>query len=638
MDLKAFRAQYPMYDDLPDDVLAAKLGQRFGAEGPQQQGFLAGLGRNLRQGGTFGWGDEAVGALGALGAGAPGTEAYGAAYDRIRKREDELAGQFSQQNPMTGLAANVAGGIATGGALGKAVQLPGMLSQAAQALPAWARAAGGGAAGGALAGAGENEENRTGGAAMGAAFGTGAGALTHLAAKYGGKAVEWMKRKVLSGPGKRGAQEVYEALQREGMDPQQAEAAVRAMGGDTVLADLGGQPRNLAVGAAAVPGAPRGQYDAFLRQRHAGQQGQLLETLEAATGRQGETLSYQRALEASRKQATKPLYEQAYATPTPVTDVLSDALTLPEVQRAYKNGHRIAQLEDGRKLPLTSWDDKAQEWVNPPTTMEWDWINRGLRQSQDQARRAGKMDAARAIGGLRTKILGEIDAANPAFAQARQLHATGKQIEESLEMGKGFFAKQDPELLRDSWAQMNLPERGAYLEGVVKAIRERIRGVGENRDISVQQWLRTPEFQDRIRELFGPQAAADVFKQLDTLGEKAITKNQMLHQSMTADKTAIRETLEGADMGDVARQTLQGNPLGALDAMRRAVTGKVTTDPDLAAEILRLLMTPAGSWQQPLAQTLRRGQMSPGWQRRAAGQYPGMLPFSVGGQAGMGVQ
>jgi hypothetical protein len=193
-------------------------------------------------------------------------------------------------------------------------------------------------------------------------------------------------------------------------------------------------------------------------------------------------------------------------------------------------------------------------------------------------------------------------------------------------------------MLRDSWTQMSYPERGAYLEGVVKAIRERIRGVGENRDISVQQWLRTPEFQDRIRELFGVQAADDVFRQIDILGEKATTKNQMLHQSMTADKTAVRETLEGADMGDVARQTLQGNPLGALDAMRRAVTGKVTTDPDLAAEILRLLMTPAGSWQRPLTEALRRGQMSPFWQQRAAGQYPGMLPFVTGGQAGMGAQ
>jgi hypothetical protein len=601
--------------------------------------YLGGLGRNIRQGGTLGWGDEIVAGLGALGAGAPGSERYGQAYDRIRQDEERQAAQFAKQNPGAALAANIFGGVGTGGGLAKAAgALAPQAVQAMQSIPAWARALGGGTAGGMIAGAGENANNRLQGATIGGATGMVLGPAMQLGAKYGGKFINVLKDKYFTGPVTKGKRAVFEALQREGLTPQDAETLIRSYGDDAVLADAGGKVRTLAAGIEALPEAPRAQYEAMLRARHAAQQDQLMGTIEQATGRTGQTRNYQLALEAARKGETAPLYAQAYATPTQMTDTLSRAMGLPEVQRAYMIGHRIAQREAGEVLPKAAWDAKTGQWTNPPSTMEWDWIQRGLRQTYDAEMRAGKRDAARAVLDLRRKVLGELDIANTDFAAARLAHATGKQIEDALDAGKRFFREKDDELLAETFGQMSDPEKGAYLNGVVNAIRQRVRSIGSNRDVSVQTWLRSPEFGDRMRMLFGDDAAGSIFKQLDVLGEKAITKNQLLHQSMTADKTAIREMMEGGEVGDAVRQALSGNMLGSADAVRRAVSTGPRVNPEQAAEAAKLLLTPVGQWTDPLADQLRGVQLSPFWQRRAAGETPGLLPLFGSGLANLLLQ
>ena len=82
--------------------------------------YIGGLGRSLRQGGTFGWGDELTAAIasGVL----PklfGQELRPGAYDRIRRAEEVSQRTFAQENPITALGTNIAGGMAAGGPIGK---------------------------------------------------------------------------------------------------------------------------------------------------------------------------------------------------------------------------------------------------------------------------------------------------------------------------------------------------------------------------------------------------------------------------------------------------------------------------------------------------------------------------------------
>jgi hypothetical protein len=597
-------------------------------------GVYSGMARAFRQGGTFGWGDELTAAVASNAF--PllfGDKVMPGAYERIRSREEGQQRQFAQDYPATNLAANVAGGAASG--LGMARAIPSAVSAAFSKMPGWLQGATVGASAGGLAGAGESQPGERGqGATMGAIVGGGLGMATDLGAKYGGKLIDHLRQKYFQTPTQRAGREVLKALESEGLTTQDALQMLQDYGDDAVLADVGGRVRSLAAGVEALPEAPRRGYEQMLRERHGKQQDQLMGAIQSATGRHGETLQYQKALEATRKGKTAPLYKQAYQTPTAMTDTLSDALSVPEIQKAYRRGHQIAQLgEEGKKLPMAAWDEKLQQWTNPPTTMEWDWIQRGLRAAQ-QSNRINNPAVARAYGEMRTRVLDELDNANPVFKEARTWHASGKQIEEALEEGKAFFSQKDGEMLTEMFGAFSYPEKAAYMNGVVKAIRGRLMNVGKNKDITTASWLRSPEFQDRMVTIFGQDAADEIFKQVDVLAEKAITKNQILHQSMTADKTAVREALQQENLGDAVTKGLQGDITGAVQSARRAVMPKPEVDPQTAAELATMLLSPVNRWQQSPIPNMR--PLSPFWQRRAAGMPPTpQVPLVAGEQAGL---
>lgn len=633
-----------------DKVIDPKTGQIYQlvdnrwvpVEGPspgdRAMNYGADLLRNVRQGGTFGWGDEIVGALGALGAGMPGSEAYGQAYERIRSREDRLANQFAQENPKAAFAGQVFGGFGTGGA-GRALVgrlLPG--AQAAwQSMSPWLRAPVTGAAAGGAAGAGMAQPDERGtGAAAGAALGAGLGIGTQLVAKYGGQLVNKLVDKWFRQPGRaRAAQEVRDALVRDGLTIDEAEAMIRAYGDDAMLADLGGRTRMLGAGVTGLSEAPKGEVERFLRARHAAQQPQLVDSLTRITGRSGKIQSDRQVLEAARKAATGDLYERAYQQPIPLTRELSDMLQLDDVRSAYRIGHKFAEREAGKKLPMLAWDDKAQGWANPPTVQEWDWITRGLRDKAERGFRQASKAAGKSFADLRAQMLDIIDKANPTLAEARLAHATGKSLEEAMDAGMKAISAGDDELVGFAFNSLSLPEKEMYRRGVVKAIRDLINRGGTNRDVSKISQLTSPQFQGRMRLIFGDSATDEFQKQLEVLGEKAATKNLYLHQSNTAEKTAIRERLQGAKVADVGQAALRGDVQEAGMLGLKALLSKPGISETEAAEISKFLHTPVGQWQGSLSDMLGQATPSPFWQRRMQGQVPGMAPFLAGQQGGL---
>ena len=131
--------------------------------------------RSIASGATFGFADELAAAATAatgLGAQKPGATSYEAALAAERERNKEIS-------PYVSIPGEIAGGVATGTALGRAgltLLRPQMPLPASSMI---ARGAGEGAAYGALsgAGAGENLEERLVGAGLGAAVGAPLGAV-----------------------------------------------------------------------------------------------------------------------------------------------------------------------------------------------------------------------------------------------------------------------------------------------------------------------------------------------------------------------------------------------------------------------------------------------------------------------------
>lgn len=632
------RAVNPQTGEILELVNGAWVPAQQQTAGAKTADFLAGFGRNLRQGGTFGWGDEMVGALGALGAGLPGSEAYRRAYERVRQSEDRAAAAFANEHPVTAFGAQMAGGLATGSA-GKQLlsrALPGVVT-AWQGMTPWATVPASGAAAGGLAGAGSAQpDERAAGAAGGTAVGGAAGAATQLIARYGGKAINAIVDRWFRQPGQgRAAKEVMNALTRDGLTPADAEAMVRAYGDDAMLADIGGQTRMLGAGVTSMPEAPKGEVERYLRQRHVAQQSRLTDALTRITGRSGKVLPDRQGLEQAGKAATSRLYEAAYQQPIQMTSELSDMLELPAVRAAYKNGHAWAERMAGRKLPALSWDDKAQDWVNPPTAEEWDWITRGLRAKAEAAFGSGRKADGMSYKALRNNMLDIMDKANPTLAEARMAHATRMSLEEALELGQRALTDKDDELVELAFNSLSLPEKEMYRRGVVKALHDAINRGGTNRDVSKLSQLNSPQFDGRMRLIFGDAMTDEFQRQLEGLGAQAATKQMYLHQTITADKQAVQERMRGASLSDVGSAVLRGDLSGAVQAGMQNAFTRPGFSPQVAKEISALLHQPVGQWPGHLVDRLGQMQLTPFWQRRAAGEVPGLLPFVTGAQAGL---
>lgn len=144
----------------------------------QGVGLAKGLAREATEGATFGWGDEvglgaaAVAAKAAQEAGfAPNTgQSLGQIYGDMRSSYDDERQQFHDEHPIAATAANIAGGLATGG-LGGAKAVGAITANAGKLARIGTTAAVGAAEGG-LYGAGNADlGNRLQGAAQGATVG-----------------------------------------------------------------------------------------------------------------------------------------------------------------------------------------------------------------------------------------------------------------------------------------------------------------------------------------------------------------------------------------------------------------------------------------------------------------------------------
>ena len=113
--MQEVRAQYPQYSDLSDDQLSDALHKKFYSDIPQDEfreklglkkrGFASGLGRQLEQGFTLGFGDEINAGLRSF--------VGGEKYDDALKDERNANEEFAKENPWITTGAQIAGSLPT---------------------------------------------------------------------------------------------------------------------------------------------------------------------------------------------------------------------------------------------------------------------------------------------------------------------------------------------------------------------------------------------------------------------------------------------------------------------------------------------------------------------------------------------
>lgn len=552
-----------------------------------------GLSMNALQGLTFGFGDEAMGAmLGLL----TGTGAS-AGIDDYRA---ELQ-KFNDENPIKGIGAEIGGAAMLAPFVG------------GQNLPTLAARMGAGAklgaAGGAAFGAGNAEgglSERAKGAAFGGAAGLVLGGLTPAMMFAGGtvtrpvaqQAMQWTERlrgkaagSTASATARRLAAEAisqdyggdFGAIERE-LDK------LIATGAPVTFADLvkdNGDQFFKAALQLRGPGKQRAIEELMTRQADQGDRitGKLFRTL-----RLGSENAYDAAddLMASRRSMSERFYREAHKQEVKVTPELQKILDDPIGQQAYEQGRLLAASEDlfeagnkgALKVPLLALDDKTGKFVGQSIPVRaLDYLKRGLDEMIDK-KGGGDSSLGRQTARVWRKGLNDaLDAIdNPDYKKARAIWRGGTEMAEALELGKGGsaltsggtasprFTSKPPEIIKKELAALTNAEREMYKLGAAQDVAEYLAQVTSEAPNAAGKMggksygTSQRKIEKQVRALFDDASAADEF--MDYVNAEAriskVTGNLPTRGSQTAGLAEQMGELtgKGSAMRTVADVTL----------------------------------------------------------------------------------
>lgn len=454
----------------------------------------AGLVRSLVRGATLGFGED-IESLGYLW---PGGETPQQARQRIR---GEMA-KYSEARPVISTAAEIGGGLLTGGA--GAVRSAGRVG----VREALKRAAMSSAGQGALAGAGEAEGgigSRLAGATVGAVTG---GVLGGVAGKAGQKIAE---RAARGGAPDVGAQFASGLIKEAQMRPAsvRAEASrLQQIAPESRFADILGEPGQRAARGQAGLGGEAGQTVATaMRERYAGRPKRMQDVLTRSTGKTPESMvetldDFRKA----RKAAADPLYEVAFANP-PIADEALETLIeqRPSLKLAQQEA-AVLMKEAGR--PVQMIQNAAGETVPLRTPEFLDYMKGALDDILYKGKKPGE-------GGLGLRRLGKVqetrnefvdmlDAKIPGYREARAAYAGDTALIHAMEEGADLAAKRTRSTeVKQVLDAMGESEREMFQRGYLDTLRDRI-----DQDKLKPAQLRSPAFAKQIETVFGDDAPA----------------------------------------------------------------------------------------------------------------------------------
>jgi hypothetical protein len=585
----------------------------------------------LGQGLLMGWGDEA--------------EAWLRSKIGERVYEDELAdinreyAEFAQRRPIASLATEFAGGALpavgamiatpfTGGAAAPAAaaaaaRSAGVLSRLA-ANPL-ARGAATGAVTGAISGAGSAQPGERGeGAFEGAQIGGVLGAAAPLVIRGGGAGYNWLRDRlapseetVMKAATGRINQALSNALEGQGMTPQQAAAAIEAdriRGIPSTFANVDPALVDLAETAAQRSGASPRIIEGALGRQTAGARERVFERAKSAISKDNYYDEESRMVQELRDQASG-LYDDAYAFGSVMDPRIMSALKNPKFKGFYDKAREIAETEkmaaklrgeDTSKYELEELykfdKDGNIVSVNVPDVRTLDYIKRGIDATIDSGFRGQGMSSAEAnaLKELRKVFVGAIDEATvdpetgmSAYKQARKVYAGDMEVLDAMRDGRSKFNSMNSKEVAKLFDGMGQAERDAFRTGAIQSIYDKLMDPSVNIN-AAQRLVGSPEYTAKMKELFDSPAQFDLFKAaLEREAQLYAQSSRILSGSATARRTAAREAFEeqpGA--GAVFADTITSlSPKAALTNLGARIARSATMTDDMAKEVSQMLMS-----------------------------------------------
>lgn len=615
----------------------------------EDDGYLANLARTaVGQGALLGFGDEVEAGL-RTGFGLLGD--YGGTRDEIRGQVKD----FAAENPATALAAEIGGGLLTGGVGGARAAGTAIGRKVLEKAGTAGLAAGIGAAEGAIAGVGSGETagERLAGGAVGATLGGVLGAAAPAAIG----AVKAGVGRVRSGVSDKAAQEAadlkaLQSIEEGGMSPEDVLRGLdetRASGvTDAMIPDIAGDAtRGLARGASTVSGEGRVIAQKALDERAANLGDEIANDV-------GNVLAGGKsASEALDEIATRQAanagndYDAAFnvdgaPVTVPVTDKLKNLLTLPAFDEAVEQADQLARVD---RVGLPSAKDLIDgKKIDDLSIRELHYIKMGLDEvlglgKRGQSKTSIGRGLERGLKNARAELIEIIDDASPqidgesAYKTARNKFAGDARLREAIEDGEGFF-RMKPDELEAKVGKMSDSEKEAFRIGVAQAVRNSVDSTADLANAG-KKIFGNKKQRKLLRAAFPDDKTFEAFeKRMEARIEQVITRG---YAPRSGSPTALRDqdVSNLTQTADAVSSMLMGNPLPAGRSLLERVTarggsGRVaetlsqdlfSTDPAAQREFLERLARRRAAEQARMA---RAGRLAGGY-GGTAGVFGGLL-------------
>lgn len=549
--------------------------------------FVRGL-VNVANGPLMGFGDEVLGALGAVGKTLTNGQSFKDNYRETRDMYRGIQDQYKEDFPIASVATQLAGSapvIAANApmrALGAvAPRAAAWMSPAANTVGLGRLSASGAASGGvfgAVSGAGESTSDTAGGVAVdalkGGATSAALGAATPVLGNMVGSGVRNVAQRVHGGSADDYAQQkVAEALLRdvpESVNPvNRSLARMSKLGDEARIVDTGGKStRNLLDTLATQPGSTTNAVERAILERQAGRGGRLVSAADNALGTRGAEFGQTiEALDSVRKQAARPFYDQIQAASVQLDDDLVSLLNRTE--GVHGEAQRLLRLQTGQAIDLS----KLQKGDTVPFSL-LDTLKQTLYDAADTAKRQGSNKMGAAFDDVRTSLIRKLDQVSPKdeagqsiYRLARDAYAGPSQLIDAAELGRTAM-KADSFEVKSAIRNLADSELQAFRIGALQALKEKT-GTQSGQTSLMKMWME-PATSGRLKDIFGNDyrqfasavAAEARMKTLEQVGRGSQTASR-LAGAADLDISPITNTLQAAASGSAIPMMTQAANLWA---------------------------------------------------------------------------
>lgn len=613
------------------------------------------------QGASLGASDEIVsGALAPVEAAVnlvrgEGPTGLGEAYQQNKARMDRDRALYEEEHPNKALAAEVAGGLLTAGGGAKFIA-------AAPSITGKAVRSGvvGGTMGGAQGFAGTDGDltDRAEGAVIGAGTGAAVGTVLPPVFAVSKALYRGVTAPIRSLANKEtfAANKVVEALGRDKMTPERVGARLASnsgLKGDLAVADVAGNNTgNLLRAASNVPSEARTGLIQQLEYRQAKQLSRLQEDIGGAFGDPKQFHKTVESVVKTRSAAAKPLFDQAFNTPTPYTVALEKVLQRPLTGQLVERA-RIAAANRGEKFK-NIFIQQQGNGVSVKRVIDTEGLHRvkmtideminGLKKGEPTGLDNVNM---RDLTILKKDLMAAIE--NQPYKSALARYAGDSAMVNALDEGFEEGLKMDPEMIKSTLAALSPSEQKLWRLGLARAVSNSLRDAGRT-GTNRADILAAPKFMQRLMAAIPDKSARrDLIQAIQLEQRMSRTRNAVQGNSTTAKQLAEgaeagAEAQDAKDMLNTLKQAGSGNFIqAAISYLGRAKNTMTGLRPEVADEIIKLLTakTPAAlakariiiNTQAKIAQrTKGRSQLFDGFRAISAGLLGGQVGQTVASQ------